>query len=233
VCRGRGTVEMGSVSFGTEWQVMETTYTVGVVAASMPRCGMYCGELILGMPWRVDACRCMLDFGTTIVLARRPIDAAVVGSGELVFGELVCGKACRVLVSFSTTPVQARFPIDAGGVGLTMSRPGNAGTVVVSCGLSMRVYQPSSCRHGAGSTPAAWGGLRQGPVGCGSLRSVWTRSGGAGQGCARFGGAWNEKHHADGAVPASTLDGGMRLDVARLGKARRVESRPGVVTPPS
>jgi hypothetical protein len=107
------------------------------------------------------------------------------------------------------------------------------GLVVAVRGKVRHVEEPSSCRHGAGSTPAAWGVLRQGPVGCHSLRSVWTRSGGAGQGCVRFGGAWNQNHHADGAVPASTLDGGMRLDVARLGKARRVESRPGVVTPPS
>jgi hypothetical protein len=40
VCRGCGTAEMGSASFGTERQVMETTYTVGVVAASMLQGGM-------------------------------------------------------------------------------------------------------------------------------------------------------------------------------------------------
>jgi len=157
----------------------------------------------------VAASRGVLRLKTTIVLARRPINAAVVGSGELVFGELVCGKACRVLVSFSTPPVQARFPIDAGGVGLTMSRPGNAGTVVVSCGLSMRVHQPSSCRHGAGSTPAAWGGLRQGPVGCGSLRSVGTRLNGAGQGCVRLVGARYENRHRGRRGEASTPRGGM------------------------
>jgi hypothetical protein len=95
------------------------------------------------------------------------------------------------------------------------------------------VMEPSSCRHGAGSTPAAWDESRQVPVGCDSLRSVWTRSDGAGQGCARFGGSWNENHHAVGAVPVSTPDGGMRLVTARPGKVRRGESRHGVVRPPS
>ena len=57
MCRGRGTVEMGSVSFGTEWQVMETTYTVGVVAASMPQGGMCCGGSVMSgsvMAWLVE-----------------------------------------------------------------------------------------------------------------------------------------------------------------------------------
>ena len=51
---------------------------------------------------------------TTIVLARRPINAAVVGSVRARrcparYGKFGCG--------LETTPVQARFPIDAGGVG--------------------------------------------------------------------------------------------------------------------
>jgi hypothetical protein len=72
---------------------------------------------------------------TTIVLARRPIDAAVVGCTKVRLGEarqcsqgLVAVRcSTSVLVSarpdrtcrgrFLTTPVQARFPIDAGGVG--------------------------------------------------------------------------------------------------------------------
>ena len=107
------------------------------------------------------------------------------------------------------------------------------GLVVAVRGKVRHVEEPSSCRHGAGSTPAAWGVLRQVPVGCDSLRSVWTRSDGAGQGCARFGGSWNENHHAVGAVPVSTPDGGMRLVTARPGKVRRGESRHGVVRPPS
>lgn len=51
---------------------------------------------------------------TTIVQARRPINAAVVGSVRArwcpaMYGKFGCG--------LETTFVQARFPIDAGGVG--------------------------------------------------------------------------------------------------------------------
>lgn len=94
-----------------------------------------------------------LGLETTIVRARRPIDAAVVGSGELVRGELVRGKACRVLVSFSTTPVQARFPFDAGGVGFRcchgMARQVPARPVV------LRRVEP---RRGAAGCGVSWRG---------------------------------------------------------------------------
>jgi hypothetical protein len=69
----------------------------------------------------------------------------------------------------STTPVQARFPIDAGGVGcIAVCLIGAASfwAVLVSSVHDMArivaLWKPSSCRHGAGSTPAAWDVFRSG-----------------------------------------------------------------------
>jgi hypothetical protein len=79
-----------------------------------------------------------------------------------------------------TTPVQARLPIDAVGVGSI--GPAKAWCVGLRCVLSRRVgvlrgrarpvvlwigllWKPSSWRHGAGSTPAAWDGLWCGAAG--------------------------------------------------------------------
>lgn len=58
---------------------------------------------------------------TTIVLARRPINAAVVA---LIQARWCTASRCaerRVVFWHLTTPVQARFPIDAGGVGFIMA----------------------------------------------------------------------------------------------------------------
>jgi len=58
---------------------MGTTCTVGVVAASMLRGGMCCGSFRNGTAVQGVIFSATASRGTTIVLARRPIDAAVVG----------------------------------------------------------------------------------------------------------------------------------------------------------
>jgi hypothetical protein len=73
-----GTACCGRFGCGMVRRVMETTYTVGVVAASMPRGGMCCGSFRNGMVVLGVICSVTASHRTTIVLARRPIDAAMV-----------------------------------------------------------------------------------------------------------------------------------------------------------
>jgi hypothetical protein len=86
-------------------------------------------------------------------------------SGELVLVESVRGKACCVLASNHTRA--GTVPDRRGRCGM------NHGTAVLDIvsfassrhGRVLCVYQPSSCRHGAGSTPAAWDAPRNGAEG--------------------------------------------------------------------
>lgn len=154
------------------------------------------------------------------------------------------GHGISVLVAFaqgSAMQAKARqFTETAPVSGTGSDQRGGSG---INCGLSchgaaMSVeagpdgfgrgtsWKPRSCRHGAGSTPAARDGFWF--VGLGlvllssvQFRSVWARC------------VMATNHHAVGAVPVSTPDGGIRLVTASLGKARRVELGHGTVTPPS
>lgn len=128
----------------------------------------------------------------------------------------MCGKACCVLASnhtrAGTVPDRrGRCGMNRGVAWPVVFRSVNAGRGSEGQVTEGPVYQPSSCRHGAGSTPAAWDGSRQGPVGCGSLRSVGTRSNGAGQGCVRLVGARYHNRHRGRRGEASTPRGGMSL----------------------
>jgi hypothetical protein len=71
-----GDVGSGRFFCGRAMCVIETTYTVGVVAASMLQGGICPGDVRWGPAGCVRFCR---GLETTIVLARRPINAAVVG----------------------------------------------------------------------------------------------------------------------------------------------------------
>jgi hypothetical protein len=99
---------------------------------------------------------------TTIVLARRPINAAVVASSQ---ARWCTASRCaeRRVVFWQNHTRAGTVPDQRGRCGLNcgVARPGvlrsvNAGWCSKGQVTAGSVYQPSSCRHGAGSTPAAW-----------------------------------------------------------------------------
>jgi hypothetical protein len=170
-------------------------------ASSMARRGMNCGPLRNGMVCLGTVWPVMVSRETTIVLARRPINAAVVGSlwwcrvcyslfrqCKAVFVPMGLVTSCSGVAgqAMETTPVQARFPIDAGGVGFVGESPGEASR----CGLS-RVTSWNQAR--AGTEPdqrrrlgMGWGrfwrgsfccvGSMRATAGLGELRKTTTRS---------------------------------------------------------
>lgn len=216
VLDGHASVRCGTSCYGmvccvAARLVMGTTYTVGVVAASMLQGGICLGGLGSVMTSPVLFWLCVAR--TTIVLARRPINAAVVGSHmarQITFGQFLVGQCSLRRVASrlaalrqvrlrsgnhtraGTVPDRrGRCGLDHGMARSGVLRPVNAGRCLEGQVAEGPVYKPSSCRHGAGSTPAAWDGLRQVTVGLGLLRSVGARSDGAGQVCARFGESWH------------------------------------------
>lgn len=98
---------------------------------------------------------------TTIVRARRPIDAAVVGSVRARRCPARYGKFGSGL---ETTPVQARFPIDAGGVGCVTAGLGELCLVQASCVGSWRVQLRNHARAGTGLDQRQRRGMDFGPV---------------------------------------------------------------------
>ena len=80
--------------------------------------------------------------------------------------------------------------------------------------LAWHGRQPRSCRHGAGSTPAAWDGLCFGLAGSGVLHMRRDQVRRCLASCGQFSCGFLN-HHAVGAVQASTPDGGMNQGTAR------------------
>jgi hypothetical protein len=147
---------------------METTYTVGVVAASMPQGGMNFGDARLGGSSRIASV-----FVESWNHHRVGTEADRRGRGGIQFGrdgarqdmarsdEFWKPHPCRH-GSRSTREVWDAFwrvLVLRGGSMLV-----SVGSVMVCQVAFGQVKQPSSCRHGAGSTPAAWDAFRQGPV---------------------------------------------------------------------
>jgi hypothetical protein len=145
------------------------------------------------------------------------------GFWQDVVSSVVAGQ-CRLRLGVSTNHTRAgtvpdrrgRCGMHFGLVRLVSAMPvkvgsGALGYVTAMRGLVRSFFEPSSCRHGAGSTPAAWDVFRHVNAGWVMLGQVW----------ARF------LRHRGRRGEASTPRGVMRLVTARLGKVRRGESRPG------
>jgi hypothetical protein len=125
---------------------METTYTVGVVAASMPQGGMNFGDARLGGSSRIASV-----FVESWNHHRVGTEADRRGRGGMRFG----------LVRRGTAPRCTLCHVLLGLVAL--------GYVTAMLCLLRCVFKPSPCRHGAGSTPAAWDVFRHGSVSYGQL----------------------------------------------------------------